>query len=319
LWDPFDWITLGVSYQSEIKSHLSGNFNFKYTDKWQNMVAWEGSTPIMQIASMVFDLPYERTAEQTGTVTMDMVFPQIVNFGIKLKPVKRLSLLGDLHWANWSTVKEYKIMFDQKIQLLQLAKFMGYNGGAYNLILARDFKDTTNWGVGIEYQALDWLALRAGYENRVSSAVDKCYDLLSLPTLDYYGAGLGIKWKKDIDIDLAFGYMVNNSYKISNGTSVNMNSTQLGAGANVPYRGLNYVQEMSVYLGAVKVTMPLDVATGVLYKGIDLVTPSKWHAAPAPAKGSMKAVETGKTVDSSSKIINNLRIEEKNFYIEDSE
>ena len=58
------------------------------------------------------------------------------------------------------------------------------------MILTRNFKDTLNWSVGIEYQALDWLALRAGYENRTTSTLDQYYDLMyALPTLDYYGAG----------------------------------------------------------------------------------------------------------------------------------
>jgi long-subunit fatty acid transport protein len=246
LWEPFDWISFGASYNSPVKANLSGKFSFKYSPEWQRMVAWQGSTAIMQIVSMIFDLPYEATAEQTGSVTTDMEWPQLVNFGIKLKPIKRLSLLVDGHWANWSSIKQDNIVFDQKIQLLQLSKFMGYAGGAYNMVLQRNFKDTLNWSVGIEYQALDWLTLRAGYENRTGSSVDEYYDLLyALPSMQYYGAGLGIKWNR-IDIDLALGYMVNKSYEIKNDGSVNMNSEQLGAGLNNPYRGLNYEQETSI-------------------------------------------------------------------------
>jgi len=51
-----------------------------------------------------------------GTVSTTLEFPQIVNFGLKLKPTKRLSLLGELHWAEWSAVKENDLKFDQKIQ-----------------------------------------------------------------------------------------------------------------------------------------------------------------------------------------------------------
>lgn len=320
LWEPFEWISFGLSYQSPIKSHLSGKYSFKYSQEWQNMTYWMGQNALMQIISMVFDLPYQSVTEQTGTVTTDLELPQVVNFGIKLKPVKRLSLLADLHWANWSSVKQDNIVFDQKIQLLQMAKFMGYAGGAYNMVLQRDFKDTLNWGVGIEYQALDWLALRAGYENRTASTRDQFYDLLyCLPSLDSYGAGVGIKWN-DINIDLALGYLVNKSYTISNNGSVNMNSTVLGAGLQNPYRGLNYEQETITYMGGLKVTTPLEMVTGMLYKSIAYVTPSRWSKV-APAKGSLKAAGTGmeKPVDSSSAIINNLRPEGKYYYIEDSE
>ena len=128
---------------------------------------------------------------------------------------------------------------------------------------------------------------------------------------------MGIKLPNNIDIDVSIGYLVNKSYTISDHTSTNMNSTVLGSGLNNPYAGLNYEQETALYMGAIKATMPLEVVTGLLYKSIDLLTPSKWHT--APAKGSLKAAEIRKPVDSSSTIINNLRFEEKNSYIEDSD
>jgi long-subunit fatty acid transport protein len=327
LWEPYDWITFGLSYNSAISSHMTGKFSFKYSQDWQNMTYWMGQNAIMQIVSMVFDMPYQSVAEQSGTVTMDMEFPQMVNFGIKFKPIKRLSLMGDLRWAQWSVTKEYKITFDQKLQVLQLSKFMGYNGGAYTIIMAKNWNDTLNWSVGVEYQALDWLALRAGYENRVSPCIAETYDLMSMPTTDFYGAGLGIKgnalgWEmtKDADIDLSLGYMINNGYTIYDGISQNLNSTQLGQGVNNPYRGLNYVSSIAVYMAGLKITMPLEVFTDDLYKKLSYVIPSRWQKHPKAKKDSLKASEApGKPVDSSSAIINNLRPEGKSYYIEDSE
>jgi len=315
LWEPFDWLAFGASYNSPIKVNLTGNFSFQYSQQWQNMVAWSGSTALMQIVSMIFDLPYEPTPEQSGSVSAEMEWPEMINFGIKVKPVKRLSLMADLHWAKWSSIQQDNIAFDQKIQLLQMAKFMGYGEGPYNMILKRDMEDTMNWSVGVEYQALDWLSLRAGYENRTTSVQDQYYDLLyALPTLDYFGAGLGIKWNR-IDIDLALGYLVNKSYTVANNGSVNMNSTQLGSGVNNPYRGLNYEQEMSIIIGALKATMPLDVVTGMIYSGLDRILPASWKTAPK----SIKPDERTQPVDSSSKIVDNLRYDRKYFYTEDSE
>jgi len=320
LWQPFDWLAFGIDYQSPIKSHMTGKYSFKYSDKWQNMVRWDGSTAIMQIVSMIFDLPYEAVSEQTGTVTTDMEFPQIVNFGIKVKPVKRLTLLADLHWANWSTTKENNIVFDQPIQLLQFAKFMGYSGGSYNMILKRELDDTLNWGIGFEYQVLDWLLVRGGYENRKTSIQDQYYDLMyPMPTMDYFGGGLGIKWNK-INIDLSLGYMTNyHTYKVSDGGSSNLNSQILGAGLNNPYRGLDYDQKLDVYMVAFQATMPLEMMTDMLYSSVDLLKPSKLFSKKSPVKGSLKSVETTKQIDSSSTMINNLRLEDKNYFIEDSE
>jgi long-subunit fatty acid transport protein len=280
----------------------------------------------MTIVSAIFDLPTSPTSAQIGNVSLDMTLPQLANFGVKIKPIKRLSLLADLHWSNWSTTQQFVIKFDQRIQLLQLSKFMGYTGGDYNLVLARNMKDTLTWSAGIEYQALDWLALRAGYEQRPSSTPDNVYDFLSFPTLDYYGAGLGIKLKDNVDVDLCFGYVTGKQYTPDNG-SVNLNSTVLGvAGANDPYPGLNIQSSVSLIVAGFKVTMPLedflDQQTKLLNKQMELFEkifpiPAKWRH--TPAQGSLKPAETGMSVDSSSAVINNLRPEGKSYYTEDSE
>ncbi|MFZ2399627.1 MAG: outer membrane protein transport protein [Smithella sp.] len=324
LWGPFDWLSFGISYQSAIKTHMSGKYQLTYSDQWQNMVEWCGKSALMQIVSMALDLPYQRAAEQTGTVTLDRELPQIVNWGIKLKPIKRLSLLADLHWANWSSFKQDSFVFDQKIQLLQLAKYMGYNGGDNILLLERHWEDTWNWGVGAEYQALDWLTLRAGYEKRTSSIPDITYDgFYPLPTLDNYGAGLGIKGSglgikmlRDIDIDLAVAYLVNKSYKITNNTSSNMNSNVLGSGIMNPYAGLNYEQETAAYIGSVKATMPLDVVTTALSKGMDMLNPFKRSAS---TNANLRTTENV-TVDSPSPTaVDNFRVEGQSYYIENSD
>ncbi|MBN1365854.1 MAG: outer membrane protein transport protein [Syntrophaceae bacterium] len=313
LWEPFDWISFGLCYQSAVKSHMSGKFSFQYSEDWQRMVAWSGSTAVMQIISIIFDLPYNVEEKQTGTVSTDLEFPQIINFGIKLKPIKQLSLLGELHWAQWSAVRENDIVFDQKIQLLQLSKFMGYTEGPYNMVETRKFKDTLNWGVGIEYQLLDWLQLRAGYEYRKTSTVPRYYDLLyAMPTMHYFGAGLGVKWKS-IDIDLALAYMVSEKNKVPAGSSVNMSSYVLGAGLQNPYRGLNYEERLHVYLGSAKLTMPLDLITDPIF---DLLPPkwaSKWGSK------SKKVTEFKPLRDTSITLTDNMRYENKFYFIENSE
>ena len=325
LWEPYDWLSFGLSYNSAITAHMTGKYIFSYSQNFQNMVAWEGSTALMVIISSIFDLPTSATSAQIGNVSMDMELPQLVNFGVKLKPIKRLSLLADLHWSNWSTTSQYVIKFDQRIQLFQLAKFMGYTGGDYNMVIEKNMKDTLTWSAGIEYQATDWLALRAGYEQRTGSSPDNVFDLMSLPTMDYYGAGLGIKLKDNVDIDIGFGYLNGKQYTANNG-SVNLNSTVLGAGVNNPYAGLNVMAETSIFVGGFKVTVPLedfmDQQTHMLNQQLELIEkifpiPAKWRHAPAP--GSLKAAETGKSVDSSSSVINNLRSEGKSYYTEDSE
>jgi hypothetical protein len=176
--------------------------------------------------------------------------------------------------------------------------------------MTRKFKDTLNWGVGIEFQALDWLQLRAGYENRTSSTVDRYYDLLyALPTMDYYGAGMGIKWKS-IDIDLALGYMKSRPHRIEAGSSSNMSSYVLGDGFNNPYRGLNFEEDMAVYLGSIKATMPLDLVLDPIFS----LLPTSWGGPK-----DKKVVELKAPFDSSANMTNNMRYENKYYFIADSD
>lgn len=322
LYEPLEWVSFGLTYHSAIKSKMTGDFSFQYSKDWQNMVSWCGSTAIMQIVSMIFDLPYETTPEQKGSVSMELNFPQMVDFGITLKPMKKIALTGTLHWSDWSSVAENQIKFDQKIQLLQLAKYMGYTGGDRALNVDRKMEDTLNWGVGGSYQALDWLQLRVGYEYRKSSAVQRYADLqMALPTLYYVGAGMGIKGAgtgikllKDMDIDIGLGYMWSKKEKLPANYSENFNLEQLGVGFNKPYVGNSYEPEMTAILGSVQATMPLEVITGLLLDGLDLLRPSKRHA-----KSDAKVVKLKGPVDSSAGIINNMRYKNNYFFIEDSD
>jgi long-subunit fatty acid transport protein len=265
LWQPWQWLALGAVYQSGGKGQLRGNYRFNYSEQFQKMVDWMGSSPLLLTTAGMLDLPHQSVPHQSGRVTSDMEFPQRVQVGIKIKPFKRLSLLADLHWANWSVLKEDRLEFDQDIQLLKIVKLLGYTGGNHTLVIQRDFKDTLHWSVGTEIQLLDWLCLRMGYEQRETSVQDRLYDLLyALPDLENYGAGLGIKLKNGISIDLAFAYIVSQGFKVPDNTSTNLNSTEFTNPVYNPYAGLDYEQDTVTYMGSLCVAMPTSVMAEML-------------------------------------------------------
>jgi len=286
LWKPADWFQAGIDYQSAIHTTLVGSYSIQYSDQWQRMVNWFGSSPTLMVVSGMFGLPTKAVAQQSGVVTENFTFPQIVNVGVKVKPVPRLALFSDLHWANWSTIKNDRIVFDQKIQLLQFVKVLGYSGGDNTLLINRNLKDTWNYGFGAEYQLFDWLFLRAGYERRRSSTRADLYDLLyALPDLDSYGAGLGIKLKNGVSVDLAAGYLVNKCFTIADNGSANLNSTDFTKPVYNPYAGLIYQQKTVSYLWSAKVTMPLETAQDMLHgqkvlleKAFKMLNPLNWFA-----------------------------------------
>lgn len=257
LWDVNDWLTYGAVYQSAIKSQLGGGYIFQYTESWQRLASWLGSSPLLLMTSGIFDLPTQAVSSQSGRATTDIEFPQRVQTGIKVKPTKRLSWLFDVNWANWSVLKENNVRLDQKIQMLQMLKMLGYTGGDQNFVLQQNMKDTIAWGTAFEYQVNEKLQLRCGYEYRPTSANPEYFGFTSLmPDLNYYGVGAGIKLPHDMVLDLALGWYNNPSYKVPNNTSKNLNATDFFYPVYNPYAGLNYEQETNIYLAAFQVQMP---------------------------------------------------------------
>lgn len=292
LWEPYRWLSLGAVYQSPIKVQLTGHYHFEYSDEFRRMIDWFGSSPTLLMISGMLNLPTHSVPSQRGTVTSEYEFPQRVQLGIKLKPFRRLTLLADLHWANWSVLHEDRYTFDQDIQLLQLIKVLGYTGGNRDLVLRRNFKDTWHWSVGMELQLTDWLAWRVGYAYRPTSVQMELYDsLYALPDLAFYSTGFNIKLRNEIQIDLGFGYLVNDELKIPDNSSSLLNSTDPFTPVYNPYAGLNYRQKTEVFLGSLKFTMPLEVMSEMLDHTLDLLNP--FSSGEHRPKGRVALKKTG--------------------------
>ncbi len=257
LWKPRNWFSFGLCYQSTIKSEMRGDYLFQYSEQFQSTVDWNSSTEQTMRSAGMLDLPTQSVPSQSGTVTGTVRYPQRVQTGIMLKPSDKLKLLFDVHWANWSILQEDRFTFDQKIHPLQSAKLLGAKGGDHAIVVERDMKDTWHWSMGIEYQLLDNLCLRAGYEKRPTSHQAHLFDAGSMPDAEFLGCGLGFKQAKNMRLDLSVGYLFYNDYKVPNNTSANFNSnifTDVGS----PYNGLDYEQDLSVLLIAIGITMPIE-------------------------------------------------------------
>jgi long-subunit fatty acid transport protein len=226
LWEPLDWFSAGIVYQSESKAKMSGPYELEYGEDFQNLIEWLGSTPLLLIVSAIFDLPYEPVQRQEGRATLEIVFPQRAQCGIMLRPFKRLRLMCDLHWNNWSEWENLTVVFDQEIQLVQLAKLLGYQPSADTLVFGLYFMDTLHLSYGLELQVLDRLFLRLGYEPKESMIPDRYFPaMLPLPVLTIYGAGVGLTLNRSVSLDLAVMYVDTETKKVPNNSSRNLNST----------------------------------------------------------------------------------------------
>ncbi len=258
LWEPYNWFAFGLCYQSEVKMEQQGYYKFSYGEDFQRMVSWMGSSPLLLAVSGILDLPYKSVPYQEGSVYMEgMDSPQRVQAGIMLRPIKRLRLMCDVHWIDYSEAKDWTITFDQDIQPLMISKFMGHMDGDRDLTITRAMQDETHFSFGVELQTFDWLFLRCGYEDRKTSVNWDYFDLMApIPDLDYYGAGMGIHLKDGLKIDLAAGFLTSDTWEVPSNTSKNLNSTDFTEAVYNPYGGLDVSGKMEATILAANFSMP---------------------------------------------------------------
>jgi long-subunit fatty acid transport protein len=266
LWRPLNWLSYGIVYQSELKAEISGKYIWEYSKQFQKQVKWNSLTPMTMESAGMLDLPINPVPFQSGTVTATQIFPQRVQTGIMIRPLDKLKLLMDVHWSNWAKAgKEDRFIFDQRIQVLRIAKMMGYTHGAYTFVVDRNMKDTWHWSMGAEYALNDKLSLRCGYEKRPTSLQHSHFDALYfIPDADFIGTGLGLKLPNGMNLDLALGYLFANHFTIYNNESTNMNSLDFTQMGNA-YAGLDYTQDLSIIVATFAVTMPLELQMEMLH------------------------------------------------------
>jgi long-subunit fatty acid transport protein len=242
LWEPWAWFSAGIVYQSKSKAEMGGKYSFKYSQDWQNVTGWFASTVLGSIEAASITLPVGAVPEQKGRAIVRFTFPQRAQLGIMLRPMKRLRLLCDLHWTDWSAWDEDRIEFDQDIQVLAMATFFGYKGGRNAIVQEHHWEDTYHASYGLEWQPFDWVSLRLGYEpKRIEKPVEFFTLTTPLTNIDIYSAGLGLNLSKSMSLDLGFAYMESEKLRIEDKTSVNLNN--LTYMFYSPYYGLHYEQD----------------------------------------------------------------------------
>jgi len=261
LWEPKDWFNAGICYQSESKAKFSGTYMLTYGQRFKNLMDWLVANDLLAIISDALGLPTTGALDyQRGRATIEFEFPKRVQGGIMLRPFKQLKLLADANWIQWSSMKSNIFMFDQKIQLMQLAYLIGYTGGGQQLVLPRLMKDSVHYHFGMEIMPTDWMTIRLGYEKRPSSVNPAYLDLMfALPDLTLYSGGLGFRLTRDTNLDLSFSYVVGEDIasKQNDGTTSQLlNTRELTSLIYNPYAGLD------VYAG----TSALVISAGLSYQ-----------------------------------------------------
>ncbi len=259
LWEPNQYFSFGAVYQSEIRNEMTGQYIFSYTEPFKRMVDWYGSSPLLQTQSAILDLPTQAVPYQKGTVVSEYSFPQRIQTGIMLSPTKKLRLLCDFHWADWSVFPEIKLHFDQDIQALRIAKLSGHTEGNRAVVSETGLFDDFHWSYGLEYDLSPTFCLRLGYEDRQSSVHIQDFSLSSLPDIKKYGIGFGVKMKNGATLDVGYSYADTGDYWIPNDTSVNLNSLKFTKSSSSQYAGSNVKFRFFAHLFSFGITKPVTV------------------------------------------------------------
>jgi long-chain fatty acid transport protein len=125
-----------------------------------------------------------------GDASGSIILPDMIFAGIMVRPTKRLSAEGGIIWTRWDSFKRLDIKFANALGTLSELK---------------EWHNTWRGQLGVEYQALPWLDLRAGYAFENEPMPDRSADYL-VPTTDRrhnFSFGTGFHWRA-VTLDLAY-------------------------------------------------------------------------------------------------------------------
>lgn len=259
LYEPLEWLGFGMVYQSEIIAKMHGNYEITYGDDWMNMVDYYGSGPWgVRNTSVILDLPINPMRHQRGIITTEVKFPRRIQGGVRYSPIKRLNLMFDLKWSEWSIRNQDVYKLDQDIQLLQVAKLSGHKYGNRMLVTERFMRDTLDWGISMEYKLTDRVDLLAGYEFRKTS-VNPSYMDLTTPIGDMHFFGCGASRYLDNGGRLDFGLAYARARaKVDPEQSKKLTSTNYFWDGTNMFAGQYYRSDLDILLVSVGFVVPFD-------------------------------------------------------------
>ena len=132
-----DELSLGFSYKSPVTLNIAGSADF--SRHHSNMLADQGQ------------VPHTIDTDVHSTVHL----PDSFAVGLAYRPLENLSFEVGTVFTRWSTYDSMNIYFDSDFQSINHKKW----------------RDGWNFNASVEYEPLDWLALRAGiwYETPVTN------------------------------------------------------------------------------------------------------------------------------------------------------
>lgn len=163
---------VGLQYRTPVKAKLEGDVEFSNV----NMP----------------DAVYEQLPFRDGQASAEVTLPDSIAGGIAWTPVPEFSIEAGFVWTRWSHFDALNIKLPWGLPEAKNPK---------------DWKNTWRLNVGVEWDVLEWLSLRAGYVYDQSPMTEQYEDYL-VPTADrhIYSGGLGFRYEA-WTVDVAYAYI----------------------------------------------------------------------------------------------------------------
>jgi len=246
LWEPTEWFGWGAVWHSEVDVNMTGDFTVKYAKATQETINGVGASPTGAIGLAVLGIPSYIPASESGLISMKLTMPAHFQTGIKVRPTERLQFNMDAVWVDYAKWDAFNFNFNKSTAVTALARLFSPGSTPTKLSFPLGFESTWNLAFGAQYDLTGRLQLRAGYEPRASAIpTDRRNPMVPINEAHYYSLGLGYKWDKDTDIDLAIATLRSRD-NIPANTSDMANATGLDKIIYNPYAGLDIKTEATI-------------------------------------------------------------------------
>jgi long-subunit fatty acid transport protein len=249
LWQPNDWLSLGMVYQSGAKSKLVGEFEFSYEREFYEYFRKLRSSVFGAIGSEILQLPAGASRE-TGQVSLDFHFPQHAQFGLSIRPLTWLKVNIDAGWTDYSEWDEWVIEFDRPLDFLKAARYLSpeeVDVDNSRLVFPLKYRSVWSYSLGVTVDVNDRWQVRFGYEPRETSIPDNRRSILApLGFSNLYAFGIGYQWSPYTHFDFALSFMESKE-QVNANESKALNDDCFTCAAHNPYPNMDVKTKLSLY------------------------------------------------------------------------
>jgi long-chain fatty acid transport protein len=191
-YEPFNWMSLGFAYRSEVKQNVNGTADFTKPARTPVPATWFNDT------------------DASGSIKL----PAEIFLGAAFMPCKNVTWEVGGVLTMWSSFRDLTVNFDNPIIVLPSPL-----PSVTQQRSPKEWNDEWRFNTGIEYKALDWLDLRIGYVFDMEPTRSAFADYL-VPANDrhLFSGGTGFHWNK-WTLDLSYTYLLIEDRDVFNSTA----------------------------------------------------------------------------------------------------